>query len=228
MSDEKSKKGKKGNLFNKYLVYIFSFLAIALAFTVVGLFIVNEPAANVVHKLEDSFKMLARDVEIDDSTYFPNTPDGAELENNETALKVNAGDKIANVSIESCGLNCSVYYGDNRATLRNGAGLSAISGCIDSNGRLNNDSVLVINGYDETDFSSLKLAKTGDMITLDSNFSSAMQYQIFDAKYIPADTQPYGENAEAMLVLCSICSDFSEHSGEHYCVFAKLINGEGN
>lgn len=228
MRDEKNKKGRKENLFNKYLVYIFSFLAIALAFTVIGLFIAKEPATNAVHKLEENLKMLVRDVEIDDSTYYPNISDGAEPENSETAFKVDLGDKIANVSIESCGLNCSVYYGSNRATMRNGAGLSAISGCMDSNGRLNNDSMLVINGYDETCFSSLKYAQIDDIVTLDSNFSPAMQYRIVDAKYIPADTEPYNENDDVMLVLCSICSDFSEHSGERYYVFAELINGEGN
>lgn len=228
MSDEKSKESKKENLFNKYFIYIFSFLAIALAFTVIGLFIVNAPASNAVHQLEDSFKMRVRDVELDDSTYFPNVPDGAETENNETAFQVKLGNKIANVSIESCGLNCGVYYGANRASMRNGAGLSAVPESIDSNGRLNNSSVLVIKGYDETYFSSLKYAEIDDIVTLDSNFSPAVQYRIVDAKYVSADVDPYDNEEEAMLVLCSICSDFSEHSGERYCVFARLMNGEGN
>ncbi|MDE5985483.1 MAG: sortase [Eubacterium sp.] len=228
MSSENRKVSKKENLFNKYLVYIFSFLTIALAFTVMGLFIVNTPVTNVVHKLEDNFKMLVRDVEIDDNTYFPNVPDGAEPENNTTDFKVHLGDKIANVSIESCGLNCSVYYGINRVSMRNGAGLSSILGCVDSKGRLNHDSMLVIKGYDETFFSSLKYAEIGDIVTLDSNFSPAMQYRIVDAKYISEDVQPYSDDADAMLVLCGICSDFSEHSGERYYVFADLIGGEGN
>lgn len=228
MSDENSKGSRKENLFNKYLVCIFSFLAIALAFTIIGLFIVNTPAANAVHKLEDSFKMRVRDVEIDDSTYFPNVPDGAELENDTTAFYVHLGDKIANVSIESCGLNCSVYYGANRVSMRNGAGLSSILGCVDSNGRLNHDSMLVIKGYDETFFSSLKYAQIGDIVTLDSNLLPAMQYRIVDAKYISDDVQSYSDDADSMLVLCSICSDFSEHGGEHYYVFADLIDGEGD
>lgn len=228
MSDEKSKESKKENLFNKYFIYIFSFLAIALAFTVIGLFIVNAPASNAVHQLEDSFKMRVRDVELDDSTYFPNVPDAAETENNETAFQVKLGNKIANVSIESCGLNCGVYYGANRASMRNGVGLSAVPESIGSNGRLNNSSVLVIKGYDETYFSSLKYAEIDDIVTLDSNFSPAVQYRIVDAKYVSADVDPYDNEEEAMLVLCSICSDFSEHSGERYCVFARLMNGEGN
>lgn len=227
MRDENNKKGRKGNLFNKYLVYIFSFLAIALAFTVLGLLIINTPVTNAVHRLEESFEMRVRDVEIDNSTYFPNIPDGAEPQDNETAFKVNFGDKIANVSIESCGLNCGIYYGSNRASMRNGAGLSAASSCIDISGRLNNDSVIVIKGYDETCFSSLKYAQIGDIVSLNSNFSAAMQYRIVDAKYISADTEPYNNENEAMLVLCSICSDFSEHSGERYYVFAKPVNGEG-
>lgn len=225
---KKNKESKKENLFNKYLIYIFSFLAIALAFTVIGLFIVNAPASNAVHQLEDSFKMRVRDVELDDSTYFPNVPDGAETENNETAFQVKLGNKIANVSIESCGLNCGVYYGANRASMRNGAGLSAVPESIGSNGRLNNSSVLVIKGYDETYFSSLKYAEIDDIVTLDSNFSPAVQYRIVDAGYVSADVDPYDNEEKAMLVLCSICSDFSEHSGERYCVFARLMNGEGN
>lgn len=228
MRDENNKRGRKENLFNKYLIYIFSFLAIALAFSIIGLFIINTPATNAVHQLEDSFKMLVRDIDVDDSTYFPGVPDGAESERQDTAVKVALGDKIANVSIESCGLNCSVYYGANRASMRDGAGLTASAGCMDSNGRLNKDAMLVINGYDEACFSSLKYAQIDDIVTLNSNFSPTMQYRIIDTKYIPADAEPYRDEDEAMLVLCSICSDFSEHSGERYYVFAQLINGEGN
>lgn len=214
MSAEKGKRTRKKGLFQNYVIYIISFLIIALAVFVAALFIAEKPVTEFVHKLEDSLNMNVRDVQINDDSYYLNGTDDI------SASKINYGDKIGNISIESCGVNCSVYYGSNRASMRYGTGLAEDSISLD-----NDSKVKFVKGYDETYFAGLKYAEIGDIITVDTNIGK-YEYRITDAKYIDADASAYQSEDYDMLVLCSICSDFSDHSGECFYVFADRINGE--
>lgn len=210
MSSGKGKKSGKRGLFRNYFVYIISFVVIALAVTVCALLIANAPVTELVHKAENHFSVSVRDIRDD---IDPNS--------REKEYIGRYGDRIGSISIDSCGVNCDVFYGSNRASMREGAGLSD-----NESADLNSNGVKLIAGYDETYFSALKYAKVGDVINIyagDTQYS----YRITDAKYIDADTQAYKSQDKDMLVLCSIPSDFSQHSGEYYYVFADRINGEG-
>lgn len=210
MSSGKGRKSGERGLFRNYFVYIISFLAIALAVTVCALLIANEPVTELVHKAENHFSASARDIR-----------DDIEPNSREKEYIGRYGDRLGSISIDSCGVNCDLFYGSNRASMRAGAGLSD-----NESADLGSNSVKLIAGYDETYFSALKYAKVGDVINIyagDTQYS----YRITDAKYIEADTQAYKSQDKDMLVLCSIMSDFSQHSGEYYYVFADRINGEG-
>lgn len=211
MNDEKGKKTHKRGIFKNYLIYIISFLAIALAVMICAIIIINKPATDFVHNIESNFAMEVRDIEINDS--YPDTDNGE--------YKFTYGDLMGNVSIESCGLNCNIYYGDNRVSYRNGVGYAENSGEFGS-GKLS-----VIKGFDETYFSCLKYAEVGDIITVTIGDNS-YNYRIMDTEYIDADIKAYQSDDEDMLVLCGICSDFSDHSGEYFYVFADRTNREGN
>ncbi|MGN1202371.1 MAG: sortase domain-bontaining protein [Eubacterium sp.] len=211
MSDEKGKNTQKKGIFHNYIIYITSFLIIALAITIVAIIIAVKPATELVHKIENSLAMEVRDVQINDG-YYPSADNDKSAE---------YGDRIGNVSIESCGLNCNIYYGANRVSYRYGAGFSA-----DSVG-FGSGNVSVLKGFDETYFSSLEYAKIGDIITVTAN-DGVYTYQVTDTKYIADNKQAYQSEDKDMLVLCSIYSDFSNHSGEYLYVFADRINGEGN
>ena len=213
MRDEKGKRKHSKGIFQNYLIYILSFLVIALAVTAGGIFIANKPVTELVHKLENRFSMEVRDIQIGDSYYNLNESDDKS--------DADFGDKIGNVSIDNCGLNCGVYYGSNRVSMRYGAGFQSDSGVFGSG------KISVIKGCDETYFSNLKYADVGDIITVHTN-DGVYKYRVTEAKYMNTGTQPYQTDDRDMLVLCSVFSDFSEHSGEYLCVFADRIEGEGN
>ena len=207
---EKTKKYKKG-VFKNYLVYILSFLAIGLIAMVIAITVVNKPATDFVHRVEKTLSMEIRDVEIKNS--YSNSKDGKD--------NPEYGDLMGNVTIEGCGLNCNIYYGDNRVSYRNGAGFD------ENTAQFGTGKVSVITGFDETYFSALEYVQEGDIVTVtvgDERYS----YSVTDTEYIDTDTMAYQSENMDMLVLRSICSDFSDHGGEYLYVFAQRIDGEGN
>lgn len=113
MSSGKGRKSGERGLFRNYFVYIISFLAIALAITVCALLIANEPVTEFVHKAENHFSASARDIRDD---IDPNS--------REKEYIGRYGDRLGSISIDSCGVNCDVFYGSNRASMRAGVGLS--------------------------------------------------------------------------------------------------------
>ena len=209
MSGEKGgKKQKKSSIFQDYIKYILSFLMISLAVFIAAIIFAMKPVSDNIHKVENKLNMQVRDIVINDSHYL-----------DEDVSEDNYGDKIGNVSIENRGLNCGIYYGANRVSMRYGAGFLSESNDIGSGG------VSVIQGIDETYFSSLKYVEKGDVVTVATN-NGKYYYRVTDTKYIDADTQAYQSDDMDRLVLCGICSDLSEHAGEYFYVFADRINGE--
>lgn len=216
MSGEKKRRVRKKGIFIDYVVYILSFLVVSLAAVIAVLFIAEKPVTEIVHKIEKQYEMQVRDITVNiDGSYQDCEPD-------EYDVSSPYGDKIGNITIESCGVNSDIYYGSNRASMRYGVGFVSDDYDLD-----NGSGVKVIKGYDETYFSGLKYAGIGDIVKINTSLGET-EYRVADAKYIGKDTEPYNSKDINMLVLCSIPSDFSEHGGERYYVFAEKIDGEGN
>lgn len=210
MSGEKRGKKHKKSIFQDYFKYILSFLIIALAVFIAAILIAMKPVTEQVNKIENRLNMQVRDIVVNDSHY----------PSNENISEDNFGDKIGNVTIENRGLNCDIYYGANRVSMRYGAGFLSEDNDFDSG------KVSVIMGYDETYFSSLKHTVKDDIVTVTTN-NGEYRYRVTDTKYIDANTQAYQSDDTDMLVLCSICSDLSGHAGKYFYVFADRIDGEG-
>lgn len=204
MSDKK-RKGIKKTVGTVYILRIVMFVTIAVAVTAVAIMIALPYGTEIVHKVEGKFPMKSRDVVISETIVTEDT--------------AGYGEKIAVISSDDFGLNCDVYYGRNRASMRYGAGWSKESG------KLGDSKTCFIAGNGETYFSPLHFAKAGDIIrvkTADKSFS----YKVFDAKYIDISKQAYNESDDGILVLSSAESSFSPHARESFYVFAKLMNGE--
>lgn len=214
MSDEKKRKTRKRGFFSNYFIYVFSFLIIGAVIFAAALCIADKPVKQMVYKAEAALAMEVRDVKTDDSRYplTEGTDDSVE--------SIAFGDRTGNVTIENRGVNCSVYYGCNRVSMRYGAGFLSESESLDSGNK-----VKVIGGYDETFFSGLKYVQKGDIIKINTNLGE-YEYCVSDVKYIASDKEPYKSEDMDMLVLYSIFSDFSNHSGEYLYVFADRVNGE--
>lgn len=208
MSKKHSNKSGRRQYFTRTLCY----LIILLAITIITVFITLNPVTKLVNKIESYFSMSVNDIELDDSTYEPlsqETIDG---------ISFHYGDKIAVISSDSFGLDCSVYYGSNRISLQNGSGLSGQTDLFGQNG------TSMIKGYTQTYFSSLEYAQIDDVITIITNYGE-FEYTVYDIEYIDENKEAYKDLESDSLVLCGINSDFSEHSGEELYVFCRLTKG---
>lgn len=210
-----SKSGKKTHKrpVAEYAVKSLCFLLIFLAVTIGTVFAAINPVTELVHKAEAYFGKEVRDVQLNDSAYAPRTAENAD------EVQYSYGDKAAVISSDDFGLNCAVYYGANRMSMENGAGLSA------SSGKIASDSTSVIVGYMERSFSSLVYAEPGDVLTVTTNYGS-FDYSITDTQYIKNDEDDFNALGQDKLVLCALTSELSEHQGEKLCVIAERI-GEG-
>lgn len=199
MSDKKRKNSKSNNktIGSVYISKIVIFLAVALVVTIAAMVIAMPKTVDFVHKVEAQFPMSSADIQIGDEL--------TELKN------AGYGAKIGTIQSESCGLNCNLYYGANRASMRYGAGLSAKKGTFDG--------YTYISGYGSTFFAPLHYVKTGDIINVKtSDFNGA--YKVLESGYVEKGKAAYNGSSDYVLVICAKESDLSEHKGKDFCVIA--------
>ncbi len=208
-SSSSGRKVRKGS--RDYFTKTTAYLLILLAITISVVFIAINPVTALVHKVEEHLAMQSRDIVLDDSAYAPNSVENAD------DLKIDYGDKIAVISSGDFALNCSVYYGSNRISMKNGAGFHTESDMPESG-------TSFILGYAESCFSSLEYCEKGDIITLTTNYGE-YNYRVNDIKYIDSNAVAYEKAEGDRLVLCALTSDFSEHSGENLYIFADMAEG---
>lgn len=195
---------------NEYAFKTISYLIIMLAVTVAAVFLLIKPVTELVHKVESYVPMEVRDIQLDDSTYNPS---------GEKDLKqYDYGAKIGVITSDSFGLNSSIYCGANRASLAEGVGFDKKSGIIGDNG------TTVIAGYLESSFSALEYAKVGDELNITTSYGD-FRYRITDIQYSRSEESSL-KNSGCALVLCAVCSEFSQHSGENLIIFADKVDGE--
>lgn len=211
MSSNTKKHSRKA--VKEYALKTICYLLIMLAVTVAVAFGTIHMVTNFVHMIEERVPMEVRDITLDDSAYKPqNGESGGVTEYG------NYGAKIGVITSDGFGLNSSVYCGANRISMSEGVGYDAQSGLIGGNG------TSVIIGYMEGAFSPLEYAELDDVIYLTVE-GSAYSYRITDIQYSESTYDTFRSSSSA-LVLCGICSDFSQHSGENLVVFADRTDGE--
>ncbi len=199
------RKHRTNRIVTDYVLKVLSFVAIALVLTIIMLLILNKPVKSMIHNIESAQDIQVRDIVVND-----NIP-----EDDQTFAY---GDKMGVITCENIGLNANIYFGSNRKSMKSGVGFS------NKTAMFGEGKVSMIAGYDETYLSSLTHIKNGDIIDI-STPSGNHQYTVLDSKYISTETKAYNSDDEDMLVICSICSDLSKHSGEYFYVFAQRTDG---
>ncbi len=197
---------------NEYAIKTVSYLIIMLAVTVAAVFVLIKPVTELVHKVESYVPMESRDIVLDDSTYNLSADEKSDL------IEYDYGAKIGVVTGDSFGLNSSIYCGANRMSMAKGVGFDKRSGLIGGDG------MTVITGYMEGSFSSLEYAEEGNELDITTPYGK-FRYRITDVQY-SEKTESSLKDRDSALVLCGICSDFSQHSGEKLMVFADKADGE--
>lgn len=207
-----SNKKRRRVAVNEYAVKTVSYLIIMLTVTVAAVFVLINPVTELVHKIESYVPMEVRDIVPDDSTYNSSSIE----ESNPTVY--NYGAKIGVITSDDFGLNSSIYCGANRTSMSEGVGFHRNSGPIGGN------DTTVITGYTEAGFSALEYAQKGDVLHI-STSQGSFSYIIKDMQYLNNADSSY-QNSGNALVLCGICSAFSQHSGEKLIVFADKADRE--
>lgn len=200
---------KEPNKVLSYFRYAVVYLLAALVVIVPVSASVLSKAVNTVHKTQEIMTPGANEVFIDDSY--------VECPYSEFLDTVSVGKLLGSVSCESVGLCENVYYGLNRACLRNGAGLDATSYLFGEGGCSR------VAAYPSTSFKMLKNIKIGEIITV----------QTYWGRYEYRVTQVLqGENAEApngdylVLAVNSSVEPFSTQKGINTYVIAELTSME--
>ena len=192
-----------------YFLKSLCFLLILLTLTVAAFFVAVKPIEPLIHRIEEHFPYQISDITLNDEKYAPLSLSSSE------EISYVLGDKLANISSEDFGLNCSVYYGSNRVSYLEGCGLNAESSLFGDGG------TSLIAGYEEGALSPLDYADNGDIITLTTNYGK-FNYRVSEVSYSARSMEEYLDIGENKLVICSITSDFSAHSGENLYVIADF------
>lgn len=207
-----SKRNRRRKAVNEYSLKTASYLIIMLAVTIAAVFVLIAPVTELVHKVEAYVPMEVRDIVLDDSTFAPSDSENGD------AAEYDYGEKIGVITSDRFGLNSSIYCGANRVSMAEGVGFQKNSGLIGGS------DTTVIAGYMEGAFSPLEYAENGDVLNISTSYGD-FTYKISNVQYFK-DTDSSFNNSGSALVLCAICSDFSQHCGERLIVFADRADGE--
>jgi sortase (surface protein transpeptidase) len=214
-TNEKSKKRhshRRRKSFNDFAREVTVLVVISLVAMIVCVFAANKTACDFVHKLESQMPMQVRDLIVEENGEYANI----------SKDELQYGTLIANISIESRGVNAPVYFGLNRVSLRYGVGVSGkdnqkpfISGKKD-----------IVGGYDETYFKSLKYVKIGDKVTVTSK-DKVISYEVVDCFEAEKGDEKVNDY-DCDLVLYSIFSNYSENGGKCFYALLNKTNEEVN
>lgn len=112
-------------------------------------------AVNTVHEAQETYALDYSDIEVNSERF-----DSKALVYD--VNKISECEKVGRIKCEKVGINSDVYFGVNRVSLRNGAGLSTKSSFNDAASKLN------IAGYSTRAFKGLDNISVGDVITFET------------------------------------------------------------
>lgn len=170
---------------NRPILYLLISMIIVIPVMVMGM----SYAVDYVHTAQRTFVKDAYDIKVDDKLADANS--------------LSVGAFMGNVVCENAGLNTKVYYGVNRATLRDGAGMCYIDG------------VRYITGDASSSFGSLYNVKKGDKIVFDS-----VSYRVTEIKKQSTDEKIKLKDGSVVLVTALSKDAFSVYNGKGYYVIA--------
>jgi sortase (surface protein transpeptidase) len=212
MSDEK-RKHKKHHTVRPYFTVSLCFVLISLIVALPLSIALMHYSVQTVHKAQGIYVRQIGDIELNDKAYKPDT----QSEGSIALPKTHAGDKVAVLTSEAAGINCAVYFGQNRISRREGVGLSA------EHSLMGREGIALIRGNVSGAFRSLDRLEKGDTVTLLSNWGS-FTYKVKDitvSKEIPSD-----EAGETLVLATQRDKDaFAIYSEEFLTVICEKVSG---
>lgn len=208
-SPSHKKKSKKHYQVLSYFRYAAVYLLASLIVIAPLGSIILSKAVNTVHTAQKVMTPNSNEVFIDDSYEECSYSDFLET--------VKVGKLLGSVSCENIGLYENVYYGINRACLRNGAGLDSSSYLFGEGG------CSKIAAYESTSFKTLKNIKVGATIKVDTYWGS-YEYKVTAVTEGKSVDIPDGDSL--VLAVNSSAEPFSAQNGINTYVIAELTSKE--
>lgn len=208
----KKKKHKKHYAVLPYLTTPLCYLLASLIIVLPMSFIMLSFSVKLVHKAQPGFAHSVADITLNDDAYKPS----AVTQGTVKRPAVTVGDKVGELVCENAGLSCNVYYGRNRISYRQGAGL--LSKILPGD-----TGVTEIYANRCTVFKSLKNVKTGDKIKLNTNWGEF----VYSVSAVKTDTEPPDDTMpQSLLLVCSSGDDvFANYNEEKLFVLADIESG---
>ena len=209
---EKKRKRIKHRAVLPYITTPIIYLLISLIIIVPLCFILLNYSVSLVHKAQPSFAYSISDVELSTESFKKSDVKSGTV--SRPALE--AGEKAAQLSCKAAGLSCDVFYGRNRVSYRQGAGLKTeiLPG---------DTGVSEIYGERADAFKPLKNLKIGDRLVLETSWGTFV-YSVSDLK---TGTQPPEDTMPQCLLLVTSNDDkvFSNLNEEKLYVLADIESG---
>lgn len=212
MADEK-KNNKKHYTVRPYITTPLVFVLIALLVVAPMCFGLLHYAVNTVHKAQTVYIRSVADISLKDESYQP----ANDTEGTVKLPAIYVGNKIAQLTCEEAGINCSVYYGNNRVARREAAGLSTQHQLMGESG------TVLIGGDTAGAFRNLETVKKGDTVVLRSNWGT-FTYRVTGRKVLAEE--PESEGKELLLLTTQKDKDaFADFSKEKLYVICEKVSG---
>lgn len=213
-SEKKKSKSKKHRKKRHYTVlpyfnYALLFFLISMIVVVPILLIGMNGAVNKVHEAQEVLGIDYNDLEIDNTYNEKNGTNYIE--------DIKVGKRIGTIEIGSAGVYENVYYGTNRVTMRQGAGMdikSYLPG---------NDGCTRIAGYASSSFKGLYKVNKGDKIILDTYWGK-FEYRVTEM-YVATEAKDVDGNSIVLATFTSTDA-FACQNGKMYYVVGTLTSKE--
>jgi len=208
------KRSKKESLYYKYFRTPLTFVLVALVLLVPLSTVLYSQAVRAVHKMQEVLVIDYSELEVSETRYetYKESKRGMEK------AELKPCEKIGVLRCDNCAVNTPVYYGINRVSLRNGAGLSADSRLPSEGGEIG------IAANVSTYFKALSNVKEGDIFTFETS-GGTYRYTVIET-YVSdsADVDFVGEYL--VLTTAENSKPFSYFSEKKRYVVAAPVIGE--
>ncbi len=204
------------------LPLIFAFLAYFLVYLIANPVIT--PAASLLSMLVGDEPPTFGELQIgsNDVEFVDFTEEQKEIIKPDRIVFPNVGDKYAHITIPDTGVDCDVYYGDDKKILRKGPGqyeASKMPGF---------GSTTIVAAHVTTHFKGLQYVEIGDIIYYTTTYG-AFEYKVNDIQIVDADKAStlYDLRADHDNLVLYTCYPFSSVAfrSQRYFVLAEKISG---
>lgn len=153
--------------------------------------------------------------------------DSSGVQTNENSIGISEitfpkyGEQFGELSIEDCGIDVKLFFGDGNVALRNGVGVfngSSIPGY---------GKTILVAGHNTTFFNGLKYANAGQIVSIATSYGNYTYEITSTAVKKASDKEAYDLNAEKENLVLYTCYPFDELglTQNRFFVYAKYVSG---